>query len=287
MSSSPLVYHVSAAEFEAKVLERSKQVPVVVDFWAPWCGPCRSLTPVLEKLVADRKGAIELAKVDIDQEQELAVRFGIQSIPLVIGFRDGKPLLEFMGLISETQIQEFLDRLLPSAADLQARSAGDLESKDPAQAEKLYRQALQADPDQPKAVLGLVRLLLARPGKEGEAADLLENAPLAGDDAQEAERLGAILWLRQHADHSGDAATLAERVEVDPKNARARYDLGLVQAAEEHYPEALANLLTAAELDRKLATEKVREAMVKVFQAVGVRSELADEYRDKLAAILY
>jgi putative thioredoxin len=283
---SPWIFTVGDTDFETRVLQKSHDVPVVVDFWAPWCGPCRSLAPILEKLIGQRGGAVLLAKVNIDEEPGLAGQFAVESIPLVMAFRGGRPVLDFVGLLGERQIADFLDRIAPTEAERKAKEARALESTDPAQAERLYRLALQKDANQENAVLGLARILIAQ-HKDGEAAELLDRVGPGSAEGAEAERLSAVLWLRGHAGSRGDEATLRARLEVDPNNAGVLYDLGCVEAAAGRYPEALKLLLQAAQRDVKIGKTKVRETMVKIFHAVGVRSPLADDYRDKLAALLY
>jgi putative thioredoxin len=284
--NSELVFAATDKNFEQTVVQKSREVPVVVDFWAPWCGPCRSLAPVLEKHVRQRAGQVVLAKVNVDEEQGLAAQFNVSSIPMVVAFRDGKPLLEFVGLLPEPQLAEFFDRICPTEADRQAKQARELETSNPGQAEKLYRQVLKTNAHHEPAVLGLARVLLAAK-KEGEAAELLDRVSIGAQDHAEVERLTALLWLRNHAHTLGDEKTLRERAQIDPDNAQLLYELGTVLAGEGKYPEALALLLKAGEKDRKLASSKVRETMVKIFQIIGVRSDLADEYRDKLSAMLY
>jgi putative thioredoxin len=286
VSSSELVFDVEEADFEQQVLQRSRERPVVVDFWAPWCGPCRLLGPVLQMLVEERHGEILLAKVDIDRAQRLAAEFRIDAIPAVIAFRDGKPVLDFVGVLPEPQLRAFLDELIPSEADRLGQQAGPLEETRPAEAESLYRQALKADNNSQAAIVGLARMLLAK-GNENEAAELVARADPGGEHATEVDRLSAILSLRQVARDFGEETKLRQRLDKEPGNAALRYQLGCVLAASGRCREALDSFLEAAESDRKLGASQVREAMVKVFQIIGSRSEMADQYRDRLTRVLY
>jgi putative thioredoxin len=283
---APLVFEVSAADFERDVIQRSYEKPVVVDFWAPWCGPCRMLGPLLERLVAERKGAVLLAKVNIDEAQDLAIQFGVQSIPLVLAFRKGQVVLDFLGLLPEPQIRQFLDKISPTPADNLAEDARALEATDPDEAEGLYRRALAADSQNEEAAVGLARVLIAR-GQDDEARTLLSEVAATGPLEQELERLNAVLKLHELARGLGDEAAARKRLAADPKSARAQYDLGVILAATGRYEEALQQLLAAAERDPGLASSKVREAMVQVFQIVGPQSALANDYRNRLATLLY
>jgi putative thioredoxin len=286
VSRSELIFDVEQADFERQVVQGSHERPVVVDFWAPWCGPCRMLGPILEKLVEERKGEVLLAKVDIDHSQDLAAQYGIEAIPAVIAFRDGKPVLDFVGVLPEEQLRAFLDRLIPSEADRLARRAASLEDKQPDEATALYRQALKRDDHNQAALVGLARVLLAK-GKENEAAELVARINPGGEHAAEVERLAAILSLRPLARGFGGESAARRRLEGDPGNAQLRYELGCILAGDGRYPEALDLLLSAAESDRKLGASQVREAMVKIFLVIGIRSEMADQYRDRLSRVLY
>ena len=285
-SNFPSVIDVAEADFEREVIQRSRQVPVVVDFWASWCAPCRALGPVLEKLVGQRGGEVVLAKVNVDEAPNLASLYRVQSIPLVVAFRDGQPVDEFLGVLSEPQLVQFLDRLAPSAAEKQIAEAAALENAKPEEAERLYRQALAQERNQDTARLGLARVLMAR-GKDDEVGELLAEVGAVGEVGAEAERLNGILTLKRLARPFGDEAAARQRVAQEPKNATALYELGCVLAAAGRYEEALQTLLSAAERDPKLAASKVREAMVQIFNVIGQRSALADDYRGRLSTLLY
>ncbi len=285
---SPWIREVVEQDFEREVLERSREAPVVVDFWAPWCRPCLMLAPVLERLVHERQGQVRLAKVNVDDNQQLAGAFNISGIPAVIAFRNGEPFLSFTGVLPEEQLRDFLDRLLPTEADHLVKRAAELEAANPAEAEELYSQVLQQDRNREEAALGLARLLVAKhdAASAAEAADLLDRV---GSDAlkAEADQLKATLELRTLLGDVPPVDTLRQRVAAAPEDAELRYQLGAALAKSGNHTAALAELLAAAERDRTLARGKVKELMVKLFQVIGVRSPLADEYRDKLVKLLY
>jgi putative thioredoxin len=286
MAKSQWVVDVTEANFEQEVLERSRTVPVVVDFWAEWCGPCRLLGPILEKLAEERAGAFILAKINTEDAPNLAAAFDIRSIPAVKAFRDGQLLLQFEGLLPEPQLREFIERILPSEEEKLISQTRGMEETDPVEAAKIYRGVLDKDARNPSALLGLTRLVLAA-GDENAAAELLKQADFVDEFEPEAERLRGMVELRQQARGFGDEAAARRKLEADAKNARLRYELGCVLAAAGKYPEALETLLAAGEADPKLAAGPVRETMVKIFHVVGVRSKLADDYRAKLSRVLY
>ena len=284
--SSPWIFDATEADFDEKVLKKSHEIPVVVDFWAPWCGPCRNLAPILEGAIEKQAGKVMLAKVNTDDEQNLAMQYGVNGIPHVVGFRKGKPVVQFTGLLPEAQMAEFFDRMQPTEAEKSAETAAQLETTNPAEAEAMYRLALKADPDQEESIVGLARLLIARK-KHEEASDLLDRIGSAGSFGAEADKQRALLWLQVQAKDLPSEDELRKMVQTNAKDAAALFEFGSVLAANGKTTEALDVLLQAGLLDKKLATSKVRETMVKIFFVIGVRSELADSYRDKLTAMLY
>jgi putative thioredoxin len=280
------VIEVSDTTFEHEVLERSQQVPVIVDFWAEWCGPCKELGPLLEKAAADRKGTFVLAKVNVDAAQQLAGYFRIESIPAVLAFKNGEAVNGFVGLLPELEIKQFLDGLAGPAASDPMVVAAAMEESDPAKAEKIYRDMIAADENNHPARLGLGRVLVAT-NRDDEALKAIDTISDTGEFGAEAIKLRRTIEMHKNAATAGDEESLRKKIAADPQNAQLRLELGNVLATQGQYEPALAELLAAAELDTELGRGPVRELMVKVFEIVGVRSELADKYRDKLRAMLY
>ena len=285
-ADSAFIFSVSDKDFQAKVIERSREVPVVVDFWAEWCGPCRTLTPLLERLIEDRKGEVLLAKVNTDQQPALAQQFRIDSLPTVVAFRAGRAVADFVGVYPEAELIRFLDSIGPSPAEREAQQAAALEKTDPAAAEKIYRDALTKDRRQESSLLGLARILLAQ-NKDAEAGELLENLGPGSEHAKEAEILSAQLGLRKLTKELPDEASLRKSIQTNEKNAQARYELGCVLASTGRYADALEMLISAGERNPKLASTRVREAMVLIFHLAGNDSPLANDYRNRLSLLLY
>jgi putative thioredoxin len=247
---------VTTENFERDVVERSRDVPVVVDFWAAWCGPCRALTPALERAAEQRQGKVELAKVDVDANQELSARYRVQGIPAVKAFRDGEVADEFVGAVPQAEVERFFDRLVPSEADALAAESD----------EQSLRRALEIDPRHAGAAAALARILLER-GDAQAALDVLQN--VVGDFVAEGLAARATLLL------SGAADDLPEVREGLDALAAGDYERGL---------EKLAAALTIAQDETR---DLIRPVMVGVFTELGPDHSLAREYRRKLAAALY
>jgi putative thioredoxin len=252
-----MVFDVGAEEFQERVIERSREVPVVVDFWAEWCGPCRQLSPALERSANAREGEIDLAKVDVDANQSLAASFRVQGIPAVKAFKDGTVVDEFVGAIPPARVEEFFDRLVPSEADRLAAAAD----------EESLRRALELDPDNSEAGRKLGRILIAR-GESDEALDLLVRF----EEDFEAAGLAARIELER----SGNGSE-----EDDLAPAFAAWDDGDHAGALDVLQSALAG--ASGEERRDL----IRRVMVAIFTELGPGNPVAAEHRRRLAAALH
>jgi len=282
MSGKPI--EVTDATFDQEVVERSFTVPVVVDFWAPWCGPCRALGPVLERLAGGADGEWVLAKVNVDQNRGVAERFRVQGIPAVHAFRDGKPVEQFVGALPEGEVRAWLKKLVPSAADRKLAEALRIEAADPQAAEALYLDVLALAGDSAAAFLGLARITLAG-GRIAEARRHVESAAMHARESQFAEL--ADLKLRLQAADAGDPATLAAAVEARPDDPEARYALAVALVGATRYEDALAHLLEIVRRDRSFRDDGARKLMIDIFEKVGARSPVADAWREKLARVMY
>ncbi len=284
-AASPWITETTAATFEADVIERSNDLPIVVDFWAPWCEPCRQLTPILEQLAQEHAGKFVLVKVNIDQEPEIAQAFGVQSIPFVVAVQEAKPVNHFMGLLPEDQIREWLGSVLPSPSEELIKRGQALEADNPQEAEQAYREASHLEPDNDAIKIHLARVLLAQ-NREDECRRIVDELAQRGFLEPEAERIQSQLDLRAGAEEAGGIQDARRAAEADPENVELQIKLADALAVGGKHAEALEICLALVQANRD-ESEAAKATMLKIFDLLGAGSELVGEYRRKLATALY
>lgn len=277
---------VTAAEFDAEVVQKSREVPVVVDFWAPWCAPCKVLKPILEKLAAEQQGRFVLAKVNTDENPQIAVRFGVRGIPSVKGFLNGRVAAEFTGALPESTVRAFVDQLMPSPGEnlrLEARAAigaGDFET-----AEHKLREALRAEPGSREARLDLAELLMARQAYP-EADRVLQAIPETEYDDRARQCVVRIERAKKAA-QLPPAAALESALVKDPADLELRLKLGERYVADGDIEAGLRQLIEIVRADRGAWRDRARKAMVEIFGIAADQSDLVSRYRRMLASELH
>ena len=284
-STASWVKDVTDRDFQSEVIEKSRTVPVVVDLWAPWCGPCKQLGPLLERLAAEGGGKWILAKVNVDESPQVARALGVQSIPLVLAFKDADIVSEFVGAQPENVIRQFIERLVPDEARRLVGEALQLAQRgDTAGAETKLREVTQLFPENATAAVSLAKVLAAG-GRDDDAMKVLDECTATGPAAAEVEQARAALRLRGGVD--GDEGALRARLEADPKDHQARIDLGRLLSASGRFEEALAVLLESVRLDRNFDDAAARKAMLDVFALLGRENPLVDKYQRALSRLLF
>ncbi|HME86206.1 MAG TPA: thioredoxin [Roseiarcus sp.] len=284
---------VTTASFRADVLAASQRQPVLVDFWAPWCGPCKQLAPALERAVADSNGKVALVKMNIDDHPQIPGQLGIQSIPAVIAFSKGQPVDGFVGALPESQIRGFIERLvgpLEGGATALLAEAEDAAAKgDAAGAAEIYAEILAASPGEPKAVAGLARLQIAA-GQLLQAKALLETAPAPAPGKEQDPAIAAAwaaLRLAEQASNVGELAPLEQAVAANPDDHQSRFDLAVALSAKGDREAAADHLLEIIRRDRKWNDEAARKQLLQLFEAWGLMDPATVAARRKLSAIWF
>ncbi|MFO0904916.1 MAG: tetratricopeptide repeat protein [Pirellulales bacterium] len=280
-SASPWVVNTTAATFAQDVWERSQTVPVVVDFWAEWCAPCRMLGPILESLAEEAAGQFVLVKAETEQLPEQAAEFQVQGIPAVYAVVGGQVVDFFVGALPKEQIREWLGRLQLAADVARAKS---LETSAPAEAEQVYRSLIPQLPNEWDLQIGLGRALAAQ-GQDDQVRAILEKLERRGFLEPEAEKLKAALELKSQNTPSVDECRAAAA--AAPHDLDKQLQLGEALAAAQQYQESLDVLLAVVRADRKGAGEKARQVMVDIFRVLPGDSDLVRDYRRKLSSALY
>jgi putative thioredoxin len=287
MAETGLVFDVTDADFDRLVLEASHERPVVVDFWAPWCGPCLVLGPLLERVIGSLAGRASLAKVNVDQNPRLAGQWRIQSIPLVKVFRNGEVVKDLLGALPEAELRRQLGEVIPSETDdLVAEGDRLAEQGKPQLAEAKYRQALETDSDQSEAAVKLAEMALER-GDIADARDLMDRVRPAPSISSRLEALEGRIWLAERCKDSGLLEACRQRLASDPDDLAARFYLGCCLAAERKYQDALDELLAVVRADKRYDDGAATQAMVHIFAILGQSDELARRYRALLSRELY
>lgn len=279
--------------FMADVIEASKNVPVIVDFWAPWCGPCKQLMPVLEKLVSAEGGKVRLVKVNTDENQGVSGQLGVRSLPTVMAFKDGKPIDGFMGAQPESEVKKFIGRLtgevdpVEEAAVLVERGKDSLAAGDPSGAAEDFANALQLNPESGEALAGLARMYIESENPD-VATDIINSAPESTKNHPEVMAIMSMLSLKDEAPEDEDEmAAILDKVKADPDNLDLRLETAKALAGAGRNGEAVDHLIYSIGKNRMHKKEAARKFLLTIFEAEGTESDVSKDGRRRLSSILF
>jgi len=285
-----LIKDTTTKDFMRDVIEASRDVPVLVDFWAPWCGPCRQLTPILEKAVRGARGAVKLVKLNIDEHPQIPGQMGVQSIPAVFAFQDGRPVDGFMGALPESRVKDFIARLVgdasaDSAAELEAAEAA-LAAGDANSAAQAFAEILQKDAENAAAAAGLAKCYI-KTGDLTRAEQTLALVPPAKSESAPVASARAALELARKGSQTGDVDSLRAKLAADPKDAQARFDLALALNAKGDRNGALDELLALVAKNRAWNDDEARKQLLQLFDAWGPSDPATLSGRQRLSSLLF